>query len=85
MISVSSTCEDQNSWLFSEFSPCLIKALNGEKNADKNLDGRVSLEEAVDYAAENDPWSKKRFGIKVLFPKPQIYYEQIDPSEVFLK
>lgn len=84
-ICVSTTCEDQKNWIFSEFSPYLIKALNGEKLADKNGDSKVSLEEAVNYAAEKDPWSKKKKGIKVLLPEPQIYYEEIDPSQVFLK
>lgn len=84
-IGVSATCKDQNSWVFSEFSNYLIKALNSEERADKNFDGKVSLEEAVYYATEKDPWSKKRSGLRVFFPEPQIYYEEIDPSKVFLK
>lgn len=84
-VGVSSSCSRQATWLRSEFSPLLVKALNGEKSADKDGNGKVSLEEAVYYAAENDPWSKKRSGIKVFFPEPQIYYEDIDPSKVFLK
>ncbi len=84
-VGVSVTRKDQNSWIFSEFSNYLIKALNDDEKADKNLDGKVSLEEAVDYASEKDPWSKKKYGIEVFFPEPQIYYEEIDPSQVFLK
>jgi len=85
MIAISTTSNNQNSWISSEFSPYLIKALNGEKTADKNGDSKVSLEEAVYYASEKDPKSKKNSGLKVLFPKPQIHYEEVDPSQVFLK
>ena len=84
-IGISSTCNDQKSWMFSEFVPYLMKALNGEKTADKDENGRVSLEEAVDYASEKDPWSKKKYGLGFFFPKPQLYYEEVDPSQVFLK
>lgn len=85
MVAVSTTSNNANSWISSEFSPHLIKALNGEKMADKNGDNKVSLEEAVYYAAEKDPRSKKNHGLKVLYPKPQIHYEEVDPSQVFLK
>ncbi|MDP2907510.1 MAG: caspase family protein [Nanoarchaeota archaeon] len=84
-IGISSTCNDQKSWIFSRFVPYLMKALNGEEEADKNNDKKVSLEEAVDYAAKKDPWSKKSFGLGIFFPRPQLYYEKVDPSKVFLK
>ena len=84
-ISISNTSEGTTSWIDSEFSIYLMKALNGEKEADKNNDNRVSLEEAVYYAAKEDPWSIKGGLIRAFFPQPQIYYEEIDPSEVFLK
>lgn len=84
-VGVSNACENQLPWMFSKFSPYLMDALKGEKEADKNKDNRVSLEEAVYYATEKDPWSIKNDLIKQFFPQPQIYYEEIDPSEVFLK
>jgi len=84
-VGVSVACKEQMSWIFSEFSTYLIKALTGEKEADKNDDNKVSLEEAVYHAAKKDPWSKKKFGISWFFPEPQMYYEEIDPSKVFLK
>ncbi|MDP2909023.1 MAG: caspase family protein [Nanoarchaeota archaeon] len=83
-VGVSSSCPHQTTWLRSEFSPLLVKALNGEKSADNDGNGKVSLEEAVYYATEKDPWSKKYKGIKSWFPEPQIYYEDVDPSKVFL-
>lgn len=82
---ISTACEDQTVWVFSEFVPCLTKALKGVKEADTNNDGKVSLGEAVDYAAEKDPWSKKKKGLKALLPEPQVYYENVNPSDVFLK
>jgi hypothetical protein len=85
MVAISTTSNNQNSWISSEFSPYMIKALSGEKTADKNGDNKVSLEEAVYYAAEKDPKAKKNYGLKALFPKPQIHYEEVDPSQVFLK
>jgi hypothetical protein len=84
-VGVSATCKDQYSWIFSEFVPYLVKGLGGEAEADKNNDNHVSLEEAVYYAAEKDPWSKKEFGLGVFFPEPQMFYEEVDPSKVFLK
>lgn len=84
-VGISSACKDQKSLVFSRFVPYLMRALNGEEKADKNNDNKVSLEEAVDYAAENDFWSKKDFGLGIFFPKPEMYYEEIEPSEVFLK
>jgi glycosylphosphatidylinositol transamidase (GPIT) subunit GPI8 len=85
MVAISTTSNNQNSWISSEFSLYLIKALNGEKTADKNSDSKVSLEEAVYYATEKDPKAKKNHGLKILYPKPQIHYEEVDPSQVFLK
>ncbi|MBM3199507.1 caspase family protein [Candidatus Woesearchaeota archaeon] len=84
-ISISSTCDDQKSWIFSRFVPYMMKALNGKDEADKNNDKKVSLDEAVEYAAKNDPWSKKGRLWYFFFPTPQIYCEGIDPSKVFLK
>ncbi len=85
MIAVSTTSNNANSWVSSEFTPYMIKALNGEKTADKDGDNKVSLEEAVYYATEKDPKARKKSGLKVLYPKPQIHYEELDPSKVFLK
>lgn len=85
MVSISSTCENQDSWVFSQFPYYIIKALNNEREADTNKDNKVSLEEAVYYAAKKDFWLKKKRGIRIFFPEPQIYYEGIDPSKVFLK
>lgn len=84
-IGISSSCKDQNSWIFSRFVPYLMKALNSEEKADKDENGKVSLEEAVDYASKKDPWSKKSFGLGFFFPEPQMYYDEVDPSQVFLK
>jgi len=84
-ISVSNTKDDGNSWVYSKFGIYLMEALKGEKEADKNKDNKVSLEEAVYYAAKKDPWSIKEGLIRIFFPQPQIYYEEIDPSKVFLK
>ena len=82
---ISTACDHQTTWVYSQFTTILTEALNGNKEADKNGDNRVSLEEAVNYAAEKDPWSKKKKGLKALFPEPQMYYEEVDPSQVFLK
>ena len=84
-IAISTTEGDNKGWTLSSFDSYFMDGLKGEKEADKNEDGKVSLEEAVYYAAENDPLSKKTLGFQAYFPEPQIYYEDIDPSKIFLK
>ncbi|MBI2565199.1 caspase family protein [Candidatus Woesearchaeota archaeon] len=96
-IGVSSSRADKVSFqcaskeIGSFFSSHFFAALTGvDKNnqqvsADNNCDGKISLEEAFDYAAKKDdenietdcilPWANET---------PQLYWQNVDPSQVFL-
>jgi len=83
-VSISTSKKNEKSIIFQDFVLYMMDGLKGEEEADKNKDGKVSLDEAVDYAGKKDGLSKRESGIQSLFPEPQMYYEHVNPKEVFL-
>ncbi|MBI4448167.1 caspase family protein [Candidatus Woesearchaeota archaeon] len=83
IIAISTSKKNKSSSKSSKFLELLFSALKDNTIADKNNDGKTSLEEAFVYAAENGSMQKGFFS---LFRQvPNLQYQKINPNEVYLK
>lgn len=92
-ISISITNKDKIGTAESQFSELFFSAIAGNKKADYDKNGKISIEEAFDYAAANDKFCKPEKNLAGYIKKlytvglkqtPQLVYQNVDPAKVYI-